>query len=212
MARVFIQYSWIFLKHWRNFHLANPKLRFFLGAGRSKLQRFDGMTCCKISPGFRPQLWGLPGFSVKPCNSKLFGPIRTDLTKSKVMRRCENPCIIIISLNLYFLHVSNGLSWSTVIKCRSQWQQLGKKLWIFDVLHRPDLWRMQNHCSGTVTVELLMFAYAGMPQNASRFLLTSWSVVSTFFNCAGHKVVFCLSQEGQDGHQFCVRHRNQRST
>lgn len=132
--------------------------------------------------------------------------------KAKLWGVVKNPGIIIISLNLYFLHVSNGLSWSTVIKCRSQWQQLGKKLWIFDVLHRPDLWRMQNHCSGTVTVELLMFAYAGMPQNASRFLLTSWSVVSTFFNCAGHKVVFCLSQEGQDGHQFCVRHRNQRST
>lgn len=97
--------------------------------------------------------------------------------KAKLWGVVKNPGIIIISLNLYFLHVSNRLSGSTVIKCRSQWQQLGKKLWIFDVLHRPDLWRMQNHCSGTV--ELLMFAYA---EKASKcFEISAHKLIRSFY-------------------------------
>ena len=129
----------------RNFHLADP--HFLRGRTKqtAKVWWHDLLQNHPRVPTSATNL--LSGLSVRvtcrtfsvPCNSNVWLIIRRDLTKCKVMRRCEVSCIIMISLNLYFLHVSKGLSRSTVIKCRSQWQQLGKKLWIFDVLHRPDL-------------------------------------------------------------------------
>ena len=87
MARVFIQYSWIVLKHWRNFHLANPKLRFpFLGPGNEvNCKGLMAWLAAKSAQGSDLSCEGC----CRDFLSKLFGPIRTDLTKSKVMRRCE---------------------------------------------------------------------------------------------------------------------------
>ena len=127
---------------------------FCFRAGRSKLQRFDGMTCCKIIPGFRPQnrqsgkIW----YICEGHMLKRLGPFCQTLQWKNLWINVNGPDFLqsyeelwnssIISLNhTKSLLPSCVLGYpDLVIKGRSQWQQLGKKLWVFDVLDRPDLW------------------------------------------------------------------------